>query len=403
MKKKIILVLCAIGLMLGTSGVSVNAFRLGNDFDMTVDNSMPQNINNGIINITAQEAYDMLTNTGDGIQIPIDVRRENEWKPQRIDTPIPEHPRWYLWDLIKNASILPKFLFQYDGCEIIVYCKGGYRSWKAANNISDAGFNGIIYNMLGGITAWNAAGLPTAPGGIYNITVQETYDLCISTLNGVQNPIDVRRIDEWEAGYIDTPWPECPIWFTLDLLKDKENRTRFKAEYIGNEVILYCKGGYRSLVGSYELYYDNFNGTQYNMLGGMNAWLAAGLPVRNNTPPADPSIAGPTRPAVGEDYDYKFSTTDAEGDVVYYRIDWGDGSPSVEWDGEYASGFVVILNHTFAIKGTYTITAQARDFYGNESGETKYIVEAPRNKAISFNLFEWLCDRFPVIRQLLGL
>ncbi len=174
------------------------------------------------------------------------------------------------------------------------------------------------------------------------------------------------------------------------------------ADHIGEEALLYCKGGYRSLIGSYELYYDNFTGTQYNMLGGINNWLAEGLPIRNNTPPADPSIVGPTRPAVGEDYDYEFSTTDAEGDGVSYLVQWGDVSPAVEI-GPFASGVVVILNHTFADKGTYTITAQARDFYGNESGVTESPIEAPRNKAISFNLFEWLCDRFPVIRQLLGL
>ena len=407
MKKRIVWAILVIGLMLVSSGVSINALNVENKQVISTGNSVPQSMNNGIINITAEEAYAMCTNTGDGIQIPIDVRRIDEWRPQRIDTPIPEHPRWYLWDLIKNASILPKFLFQYDGCEIIVYCKGGYRSWKAANNISDAGFNGVIYNMVGGITAWNTAGLPTAPGGIYNITVQQVWDLCTDTTNGVQNPIDVRRADEWYSGFIDTPWPECPIWVCLDLLKNGTFVEQFKKDFIGQELILYCKGGYRSLVGSYILQEANFTGTQYNMLGGITDWINEGLPIRNNTEPADPIIGGPPEVGVDVEHTWTFETTDAEGDVVEFWVLWGDGCPAVEWDGYYASGEVVPMNHTYTKKGTYTISAQARDFYGNESGWTNFTLKVPRARTYNFNMLEWLFERFPralpIIRQLLGL
>jgi rhodanese-related sulfurtransferase len=211
MNKKIIVSMFVIGLMLVSSGASLTALS-ENKQAIGITDSTPQNLNKNIINITVQEAYGKLTNTGDGIQIPIDVRWIHEWRPQRIDTPIPEHPRWYVWDLIKNASILPKFLNQYDGCEVIIYCKAGGRSWDAATRIFNAGFNGVIYNMVGGITEWNIAGLPTARGGIYNITVNETMLLLSNPLNGIQTPVDVRRWNEWITGFIDTPWPECPIW-----------------------------------------------------------------------------------------------------------------------------------------------------------------------------------------------
>ena len=402
MKKRIVWAILVIGLMLVSSGVSINALNVENKQVISTGNIVPQSMNNGIINITAEEAYAMCTNTGDGIQIPIDVRRIDEWRLERIDTPIPEHPRWYLWDLIKNASILPKFLFQYDGCEIIVYCKGGYRSWKAANNISDAGFNGVIYNMVGGITAWNTAGLPTAPGGIYNITVQQVWDLCTATNNGVQNPIDVRRADEWYSGFIDTPWPECPIWFCLDLLKNETELERFMNDFIGQELILYCKGGYRSLVGSYILQEANFTGTWYNMLGGITDWINEGLPIRNNTPPLSPDINGVIRGKPDVDYIFSFSSTDAEGDVVYYWIQWGDGSPAEEWIGLFGSGEVFTLNHTHP-KGTYVLSAQARDFYLNESEWTKIIIIRGSNKAFNFNLFERFLERFPLLEQLLNI
>ena len=408
MKKRIVWAILVIGFMLVSSGLSINALNVENKQVITTGNNEFQSMNNGIINITVEEAYDMLTNPDDGVQIPIDVRRITEWRPERIDTPFPEHPRWYLLDLIQNTSILPKFMFQYAGCEIILYCKGGYRSYKAARAIDEDGnFTGTIYNMLGGITAWNGAALPVAPGGIYNITVQQVWELCNDTINGVQNPVDVRRPDEWYSGFIDTPWPECPIWIILDDLKNESLIQGIMDDLIGQELILYCKGGYRSLLGSYELWDNNFTGTQYNMLGGITDWINEELPIRNNTEPLDPIIKGPSKVGAEVEHTWTFETTDAENDVVYYWIQWGDGCPSVVWDGPFASGQVVSVNHTFGSKGTFTISAQAKDFYGNESGWTNFTVKVPRARSSNFDLLEWILERFPralpIIRQMLGL
>jgi len=394
MKKKIITT-CIIVLMLVATGISVNANRN----ELKTDDIVYEKMTGDIINITVQEAYAMLTNTGDGIQVPIDVRRRDEWRPQRIDTPIPEHPRWYLLDLIQNESILPKFLNQYAECDIIIYCKAGGRSYKAAKIIANTSFAGAIYNMVGGITEWNNQALPTAPGGIYNITVNDVYNLCTNLIDGLQNPIDVRYDYEWYAGFIDTPWPECPIWYCLDLFKDEENNSRFCEEFIGQEVILYCKGGYRSLVASY-LIYENFTGTQYNMLGGITAWNSSGLPIRINTAPDAPIINGPAGGKPDVDYDFEFTTDDAEADVIDLFVDWGDGT-NTGWIGPFASGALVILNHTHA-KGEYKITAQAVDFYGNLSDIAELDIKRPRTKALNFNIIEWLFERFSALKQLLG-
>lgn len=244
---------------------------------------------------------------------------------------------------------------------------------------------------------------------IVNITVQEAWDLLTDTGNGIQIPIDVRRADEWYSGFIDTPYPENPRWYCLDLIKE-DNGSDFAEKYSGQDVVLYCKGGYRSLMASYIICFDsNYTGTIYNMLGGITAWIAAGYPIRNNTPPAEPLIEGPTHARAGEEYDYEFSTTDDEEDVVYYWIIWGDDCPAVEWIGPYDSGEIVTLSHTFENQGTYKITAQARDFYGNESDIGELDVTMPKNKAVNFNLnlLNWLFERFPfafpVMRQLIKL
>lgn len=46
------------------------------------------------------------------------------------------------------------------GDEILVYCRVGNRSRRAAQILADNGFS-RIYNMLGGIEAWKQAGYPT--------------------------------------------------------------------------------------------------------------------------------------------------------------------------------------------------------------------------------------------------
>jgi len=128
-----------------------------------------QNID-GYINITARETWDMMNNTEDGRQIPIDIRRFDEYASERIIPPFPEDwPRWFPYELksggpgpIKNEGILLKlFMSIYKSKEIIIYCRTGRRTGISAQILIDNGFSGVLYNMVGGITDWKAEGLPT--------------------------------------------------------------------------------------------------------------------------------------------------------------------------------------------------------------------------------------------------
>ncbi|UCF50481.1 MAG: hypothetical protein JSU91_03085 [Thermoplasmatales archaeon] len=404
MEKKIIVSFCIIGLMLVSSCISVGAnTRVGNE--CIFNNELSQPLNRGITNLTVQEAWDML-NGSCSIEIPIDVRRNDEWNPEIIDTPIPEHPRHFCLDRLEDETLLEKFMDLYDGLDIIVYCKAGGRSWKAANIINDAGFSGKIYNMVGGITEWKIQLFPTKPGGILNITVDDVWALCRTTTDATQIPIDVRFDSEWYSGFIKTPWPECPIWYPKSLLETPQGLEDFLEIYEGNEVVLYCAGGYRSLLCAYILMGAGFNGTIYNMLGGITAWQDAGYPIRNNTPPAAPDIAGPDKGGPSVNLTFEFSTSDAEGDAVYYLVDWND-STTPEWIGPYKKDVTVTLIHTWDEKGTYTISAKAKDFYGNESDWGTHILEIPRTRSSGFDFIQLIFERFPfattILRYLLGL
>ena len=118
-------------------------------------------INKGYTNITAQEAYELLTTTSNGVQKPIDIRTLREWIKGRINTPAPEDPE--LWADLHFGNNLDEFMDQYAGKEVVIYCRSANRSWTATKLLIENGFTGKIYHMLGGINEWIEAGYPLEP------------------------------------------------------------------------------------------------------------------------------------------------------------------------------------------------------------------------------------------------
>lgn len=114
-------------------------------------------------NLTVEEAWTMLTDPSpsNGIQIPVDVRRDSEWRGEHIDTPFPENPVHYPLSLLEDQQGLQDFISLFNGKEIIIYCRSGARSFSAVKILVNSNFTGKIYNMAGGILAWNEANYPT--------------------------------------------------------------------------------------------------------------------------------------------------------------------------------------------------------------------------------------------------
>jgi hypothetical protein len=74
----------------------------------------------------------------------------------------------------------------------------------------------------------------------------------------------------------------------------------------------------------------------------------------------------PAGPALGiwhQEYTYTSTTTDPEGDQIYYLFDWGDGSNS-GWLGPYTSGQTGVGSHTWTTLGTYVVKVKAKDIWG---------------------------------------
>ena len=94
--------------------------------------------------------------------------------------------------------------------------------------------------------------------------------------------------------------------------------------------------------------------------------------------PKKPS--GPTSGSSGTSYSYSTSTTDPEGDDVYYWFDWGDGKNS-GWKGPYSSGQEITLSHTWSRSGTFKVKVKAKDTNDIESDWSDPLsVSMPRNR-----------------------
>jgi rhodanese-related sulfurtransferase len=227
-----------------------------------------------------------------------------------------------------------------------------------------------------------------------NLTVHEAWELLYDTSNGIQIPVDIRTEDEWNESFIDTPWPEHPR-FLGDMTYLEFNET-----YGGEEVIIYCKGGYRSLLFCYTLCYDtDFNGTVYNMDGGITAWVEEGYPVRNNTPPGAPQIkeANPrAKPLKDPTKNFIFTTIDPDDDKIYLYIDWDDGTFE-EWIGPYNSSEEVKLSHTYNAEGNYAVKAKAKDIFEEEGPWGTLEVPIEQKRLLISSFFKFFTDRMPFL------
>ena len=90
------------------------------------------------------------------------------------------------------------------------------------------------------------------------------------------------------------------------------------------------------------------------------------------------TIQGPASGKYGEVNQYNVSTTDDQGDQVFYKVDWGDRTQS-DWLGPYDSGEPVVINHKWQKKGDYNIRVKAKDINNFQTvWSAPYPVSMPR-------------------------
>lgn len=123
--------------------------------------------------------------------------------------------------------------------------------------------------------------------------------------------------------------------------------------------------------------------------------------VSDNSPPGAPTIAGKTSGKVGVTYQYEVSSTDPNDNDVYFFIFWGDGTDT-GWIGPYNSSEVATISHKWDEKGTYTISARAKDVGEYQSSWSQLKIKMPRTKIASNSLLYHLFQQLQLLQTRLA-
>jgi hypothetical protein len=112
-------------------------------------------------------------------------------------------------------------------------------------------------------------------------------------------------------------------------------------------------------------YYDKYEMFEWGALwGNPNLGMA---PVVTNYPPETPTQPSGIVEGLPEvEYQFSGSTTDPDGDDLFYMFDWGDETNS-GWLGPYASGETCNSSHTWSSSGVYDVMVKAKDINDSES------------------------------------
>jgi hypothetical protein len=106
-----------------------------------------------------------------------------------------------------------------------------------------------------------------------------------------------------------------------------------------------------------------------------------------DTAPNKPSLTGPSSGRVREEYTFSATSTDNDGDDIYYRFSWDDGASS-DWFGPHSSGDPVDATHEWVSQKSYSVKVKCKDVYGVESPwSNPVIIDISRVKINSFNVF----------------
>jgi len=124
-------------------------------------------------------------------------------------------------------------------------------------------------------------------------------------------------------------------------------------------------------------------------------------PPENNPPDKPDKPSGPINGEYDKEYQYTTSTTDPEGNQVWYKWYWNDKiNETSVWLGPYDSGDTCEASHTWEEEGEYSIRVKAKDVYGDESPWSDPLtVTMPKVKIFNQipRILIWLFERFPFL------
>jgi len=124
----------------------------------------------------------------------------------------------------------------------------------------------------------------------------------------------------------------------------------------------------------------------------------------NQAPEIPEKPNGPDKGRPNQELIFSTSTTDADGDEIYYMWRWGDGDYS-EWLGPFTSGATVQASHSWESTSNYQVRVKAKDTLDQETEWSEgFIVSITKAKTknLGFYIFlEHFLDAFPLLNKIL--
>jgi len=115
--------------------------------------------------------------------------------------------------------------------------------------------------------------------------------------------------------------------------------------------------------------------------------------VENQAPEKPSRPSGKSNCKTDKTYSYTSTTNDPEGDIMWYKFSWGDGSDS-GWVGPYDSGEEGSASHKWDKRGSYSIKVKAKDEYNDESEWSDPLsISMPKNKVLTNSLIQRVVGR----------
>jgi len=106
--------------------------------------------------------------------------------------------------------------------------------------------------------------------------------------------------------------------------------------------------------------------------------------------PEIPQITGPSKGRPNGEYYFKIATNDPNGEQVYYKIDWGDGTTS-KWIGPYNSGEEAEASHIWIKRGFFKVRVKAKDINGYETRWSDiHQITMPKSNSKTFQIYNFL-------------
>jgi hypothetical protein len=124
-------------------------------------------------------------------------------------------------------------------------------------------------------------------------------------------------------------------------------------------------------------------------------------PFDNNRPNKPDTPEGNKRGDIEIEYTFISSSNDQDGEQIYYRWDWGDGSLS-DWLGPYASNEECSASYSWEEKDKFEIRVMVKDEHGGESDwSDPFTFSTPMKLDLYDYIIFRLISRFPFLKPLI--